>query len=150
MNQRVASSEHYAYILTVDEKYWSRLCQHSRNNIATHVFVRKSRVAPRKVERLLFYVTRKRQVLGVADFLERLTGNYKDLWEKLGSESCFETFDEYSKFVDGRRMTTFIRFNDFKEIIDPKPKDELVKVLGSLDRFGMGRYLEKEVATQLV
>jgi hypothetical protein len=150
MKQRVTASEHYAYILTVDEKYWTRLCQHGKNNISTLVFIRKGQVAPKKVERLLFYVTRKRQILGIANFLERLTGNYEDLWKKFGSESCFETFDEYSKFVDGRRMTTFIRFNNFKEIVDPKPKEDLVKVLGSLDRFGMVRYLDKEIVTQLV
>jgi hypothetical protein len=54
---------------------------------------------PTEAEQLLFYVTRKKQVLGTADFLERLTGNYEDLWEKFGSESCFETFEEYKSFL---------------------------------------------------
>jgi predicted transcriptional regulator len=144
------ASERYAYILTVDEKYWNRLRQRNKATLGTHVFIRKNQVAPKQVQQLLFYVTRKRQVLGAADFVERLTGNYEELWEKLGSESCFESFDEYKKFVDGREMMTFIRFSNFREIVDPEPKEELVKVLGSLHRFGIGKYLDKETAMQLV
>ena len=143
-------SERYAYILTVDEKYWNRLRQRNKTTLGTHVFIRKNQVAPKQVQQLLFYVTRKRQVLGAADFVERLTGNYEELWEKLGSESCFESFDEYKKFAGGREMMTFIRFSNFREIVDPEPKEELVKVLGSLHRFGIGKYLDRETAMQLV
>ena len=144
------ASEHYAYILTVDEKYWNRLCQKNKASLGTHVFIRKSQVAPKNAQQLLFYVTRKKQVLGAADFVERLTGNYAELWEKFGSESCFESFDEYKEFVDGRDMMTFIRFSNFKEITDPERKEELAKVLGALHRFGIGKYLDKETALQLV
>ena len=144
------TSERYAYILTVDEKYWNRLRQRNKTTLGTHVFIRKNQVAPKQVQQLLFYVTRKRQVLGAADFVERLTGNYEELWEKLGSESCFESFDEYKKFAGGREMMNFIRFSNFREIVDPEPKEELVKVLGSLHRFGIGKYLDKETAMQLV
>src|SRR5208337_889659 len=134
----------YAYILTVDEKYWNRLCQRNNAQIGTHVFIRKNQVAPKEVDQLLFYVTRKKQVLGVADFLERLTGNYEDLWEKFGGESCFESFEEYKSFADGRLMMTFIRFSNFREIANPEPKEKLVKVLGSLSRFGIAKHLDKE------
>ena len=143
-------SERYAYILTVDEKYWNRLCQPNKATFGTHIFIRKNQVAPKQVQQLLFYVTRKRQVLGAADFVERLTGNYEELWEKFGGESCFESFDEYKKFVGGREMMTFIRFSNFNEIANPKPKEELSKVLGSLQGFGAGKYLDKETAMQLV
>jgi predicted transcriptional regulator len=144
------TSERHAYILTVDEKYWKRLCQKNKASLGTHVFIRKSQVAPKNAQQLLFYVTRKKQVLGTADFVERLTGKYAELWEKFGSESCFESFDEYKGFVDGRDMMTFIRFSNFKEIAEPEPKEELAKVLGSLHRFSLGKYLDKETAMQLV
>jgi predicted transcriptional regulator len=144
------TNEHYAYILTVDEKYWNRLCQRNSARIGTHVFIRKNQVAPKEADQLLFYVTRKKQVLGVADFLERLTGNYVDLWEKFGSESCFESFEEYKNFASGREMMTFIRFTNFREIANPEPKENLVKVLGPLNRFGIGKHLDKERAMQLV
>lgn len=144
------ASERYAYILTVDEKYWNRLRQSNKAILETHVFIRKNQVAPKKAQQLLFYVTRKRQVLGVADFVKRLTGNYEELWKKFGGESCFESFDEYKKFTGGREMMTFIRITNFKEIASPKPKEELAKILGSLHRFGIGKYLDKETTMLLV
>lgn len=144
------ANEQYGYILTVDEKYWNRLCQKNKATFGTHVFVRKSRVAPKQAQQLLFYVTKKSQVLGVADFVERLTGNYEALWQQFGIESCFESFDEFKGFVEGRGMVTFIRFSNLKEIANPVPKAELTKILGSLNRFRLGRYLEKETALQLV
>ena len=93
------TNEHHAFMLMVDEKYWNRLCQRNSAQMGKHVFIRKSQVAPKEADQLLFYVTRRKQVLGVADFLERLVGNYEDLWEKFGSESCFETFEEYKSFL---------------------------------------------------
>ena len=144
------ASERYAYILTVDEKYWNRLRQRNSAHSGIHVFIRRNQVAPKQVQLLLFYVTRKKQVLGTADFVERLTGNYEELWEKFGSESCFESFDEYKQFTGGREMMTFIRFSNFNEIANPEPKEELAKVLGSLHRFGVGKYLDRETAMQLV
>ena len=143
------ASERYAYILTVDGKYWNRLCQRKASSTA-HVFVRKNKVGPKQVQQLLFYVTRKKQVLGSADFVERLTGNYEDLWEKFGSESCFESFDEYKAFAGGREMMTFIRFKNFNEIANPTTKEEVVKILGSLQGFGAGKYLDRETAMQLM
>jgi predicted transcriptional regulator len=144
------ASERYAYILTVDEKYWNRLCQRNSAVLGTHVFIRKSQVAPKNAQQLLFYVTKKHQVLGAADFVERLTGNYMELWEKFGGESCFSSLDEYKAFADGRDMMTFIRFSNLKEISNPASKEELAKILGSLYRFRLGKYLDKETALQLV
>jgi len=141
---------HYAYILTVDEKYWSRLRQRGEELHSSHVFVRKNQVAPKQVDKLLFYITRKKQIQGTADFVERLTGNYDDLWEKFGDETYFESFDEYKKFTDGRRKVTFIRFRNLTQIIDPKPTEELVKVVGTLDRFGLGQYVDAETVMELV
>ena len=146
------ASEHYAYILMVDDKYWSRLCQSNKTTLGNQVFIRRNKVAPEHSEQLLFYVSgpKKQQILGTADFIERLTGNFEDLWKRFGSESCFESFDEYKSFADGRETMTFIRFNNFSEVSNPKPKAELVKVLGSLQRFNLRRYVNEQTALQLV
>ncbi|MGD0995998.1 MAG: hypothetical protein ABR909_10810 [Candidatus Bathyarchaeia archaeon] len=144
------ASERCAFILTIGEEYWSRLCQRNNANIGIHVFIRKNQVAPKHAQLLLFYVTIKKQVLGTADFLERLTGNYEELWEKFGSESCFKSFEEYKSFAGGREMMTFIRFNNLREIDNPKSKEEVSKVLGSLRGFGAGNYLDNETVMQLV
>ncbi len=142
------ANERYAYILTVDEKYWSRL--RKRKQASAHVFIRKNQVAPKQTQRLLFYVTKKSQILGTADFIERLKGNHLDLWERFGSESCFESLDEYNAFTDGRERMTFIRFSNFQEIANPLSKEELADTLGSLYRFRLGKYLDREAAMQLV
>ena len=47
-------------------------------------------------------------------------------------------------------MMTFIRFSNFREIANPKSKEEVSKVLGSLRGFGAGNYLDNETAMQLV
>ena len=142
-------NERYSFILTVDQKYWNRLRQRARLNSPINVFVRKNTVGPKKAQLLLFYVTKKKQVLGSGDFVERATGNFDDLWQKFGSESCFESFEEYTDFADGRESMTFIRFRNFKEITDPKSKEETAEVLGSLRGFGAGKYLDKETAMKL-
>lgn len=84
------------------------------------MFLSEKKVAPKQVQQSLFCVTTEKQVFGVADFVERLTGDYEDLWD------------------------------NFREIVDPKPKEKLFSVLGSLHRFRIGKYSDKETAMQLV
>ncbi len=80
------------------------------------------------------------QVLGTADFIERATGNSEELWEKYGSESCFENIDEYRAFTEERERMTFIRFRNFREIENPKPTEIMRSILGSLQGF-RGKYV---------
>ncbi len=143
------AAQRYAYILTLNEKYWQRLCERNRS-ASCHVFIRRSQVAPKNARRLLFYVTKKRQVLGVADFAERLTGDAMELWEKFGGESCFASVDEYKAFADGRDKMTFIRFQNLREIAEPASREALAQTLGSLARFRLGQYLDRATAEQLM
>ena len=144
------TNEHYAYLLTVDKKYWDVFLQRNRHEAIIQSFVRRNQVGPMPVERLLFYVKRKKQVLGTADFLERTVGHFEELWSRFGSESCFGSFDEYKKFVDGRLKVTFIRFSNLAEISNARTKEEVSEILGSMQGFGAGRYLNEETARQLV
>ncbi|MCJ7560786.1 hypothetical protein MUO79_09275, partial [Candidatus Bathyarchaeota archaeon] len=80
-------SERYAFILISDEKYWNRLRERNKAIMGIHAFVRKNQVGPIEAQRLLFYVKRPiMQVRGVADFIERLTGDREELWRKYGAE----------------------------------------------------------------
>ena len=142
--------ERYAYILIADEKYWSKLCERNEANNGIHAFMRKSQVAPKNPQKLLFYVKKPvMQVLGVADFIERLTGDSSELWRKYGAESCFESFEEYGAFAKGRTMMTVVRFKNFVELEDPKPTEAVRSVLGSLQGF-RGRYVDLATAKQLI
>ena len=142
-------SERYAFILISDEKYWNKLLERNRTKEGIHAFVRKNQVGPRETQKLLFYVKRPvMQVLGTADFLERVTGDREELWRKYGAESCFESFDEYCTFAQGREKMTFVRFKNFTEIENPKATEVIRSVLGSLQGF-RGKYVNLETAKQL-
>ncbi|MCW4047297.1 MAG: hypothetical protein NWE99_07025 [Candidatus Bathyarchaeota archaeon] len=142
-------TDRYAFILVTDEKYWNKLCKRSMANETVHVFVRRSQVAPKAAEKLLFYVKKPvMQVRGTADFLERVTGPAEELWTKHGSETCFESFEEYCDFAQGRLEMTFVRFKNFAELENPKSPETTRKILGSLHGF-RGKYVTLETAEQL-
>jgi predicted transcriptional regulator len=142
-------NERHAFILISDEKYWNRLRERNRADREVHAFVRKNLVGPREAQTLLFYVKKPiMQVRGVADFVERLTGDREELWRKYGAESCFESFDEYVAFAKGREKMTFVRFKNFTELENPKPTEIIRSVLGSLQGF-RGKYVSLETAKQL-
>jgi predicted transcriptional regulator len=143
--------ERYAFVLIAGEKYWDRLCERNKAK-GIHAFVRKSKVAPKNAQKLLFYV--KKPVMqvrggGVADFIERLTGDSGELWRKYGAESCFESYEEYCAFAKGRSMMTFVRFKNFKELENPKPTQDIRSILGSLQGF-RGKYVSLATAKQLI
>ncbi len=143
------TNERYAFVLIADEKYWRRLCERNRANRAVHIFVRKNQVGPREAQKLLFYVKKPiMQVRGVADFIERLTGNSEELWSKHGAESCFESHAEYAAFAEGREKMTFIRFTNFSALEKPKDTEITRAILGSLVWF-RPKYLRLEAAKQL-
>lgn len=143
-------NECYAYILISDEKWWNRLCERNRNNNEIRVFVRRNRVGPLKTEKLLFYVKKPiMQIRGVADFVERLAGDYKELWNMYGDETCLKTLDEYVSFLKGRKTATLIRFTNFHELNNPVSIKVISKVLGVLTIPRGGKYLNRETANQL-
>jgi predicted transcriptional regulator len=139
----------YAFILISDEKYWNRLRERNKAYRGIHAFVRKNQVAPKNAQKLLFYVKKPiMQVRGVADFIERLTGDREELWRKYGAESCFESFEEYCAFAQGRTMMTFVRFSNLTELENPKPTEVIRSILRSLQGF-RGKYVNLATAKQL-
>ena len=138
----------YAFILISDQKYWKRLSQRDKTDSRVHAFVRKNHVAPRATEKLLFYVKKPvMQILGIADFVERLTGSTAELWTMYGAETCFASFDEYCQFAQGRTEMTFVRFRNFKELADPKSTDTIRIILKNLGF--RGKYVNKETVAEL-
>jgi len=141
-------NECYAYILISDEKWWNRLCERKSNGI--RVFVRRNRVGPLRTQKLFFYVKKPiMEIRGVAGFIERLVGDYKELWNIYGDESYLRTFDEYVSFLKGRKTATFIRFTNFLELDSPVSMKVIRKVLGVLTMPRGGKYLNRETANQL-
>jgi hypothetical protein len=63
-------------------------------------FVRRGTVGPKNAKHLFFYVTNPRkEIPGYADFIERVTGDAKELWVTLGHESLLTSYNEYQDFL---------------------------------------------------
>jgi predicted transcriptional regulator len=145
------SDEQYGFILLSDEKWWNRLCERCKGGKKTHAFVRRNLVGPKKAEKLLFYVKRpSMQIRGVADFIERVAGDPKELWEKYGGETCLNSYKEYLAFLKGREKATFIRFTNFCELENPVPFEVLKKLSGVLKVPRGGKYISREIVNQLI
>lgn len=142
--------EHYGFILLSDEKWWDRLCERSSSNSQTHAFVRRNLVGPLETCKLLFYVKRPAmQIRGIADFIERVVGNYEELWSKYGSETCLKSFEDYLDFLHGNRLVTFIRFTNFCVFEAPISMEKIKRVLGVLRIPRGGKYINREMLNQL-
>lgn len=143
--------EHYGFILISDGKWWEKLCERAEKGRSIHAFVRRNLVGPVEAEKLLFYVKRPlMQIRGLADFLERITGDAEELWRKYGEETCLSSFEDYVKFLRGRGKATFIRFTNFHELENPISMEALKKVLGIPKMPRGGRYISREALNQLI
>jgi|Deesub1362A_J573_1020465.scaffolds.fasta_scaffold00433_2 predicted transcriptional regulator len=145
------AQENYAFVLLCDEKWWNRLCEQNRKSQnQTKSFVRRNLRGPIKTEKLLFYVKSPvKQIRGTADFVERVAGNSKILWNQYGKETCLKNFREYRSFLHGCEKATFIRFKNFKELENPVPVEVMKKVLGILKIPRGGKYINRETADEL-
>jgi predicted transcriptional regulator len=147
----VKEMEKYAYIVLNFEKFWKRLCSQNRTGKSVHAFVRRGIMGPRKTKKLFFYVTHPRkEIQGYADFVERVTGNAKDLWKAFGHESLLNSYDEYNDFLQGRRKATFIRFRNLKELPKPLKAKTFAQIIGRKRMPQQGMYITEEMTQQLL
>ena len=143
--------ENYAFIVLNLEKFYKRLCSQNRAGKPIHAFVRRGKVGPKKAKKLFFYVTYPtKEIQGYADFIERVTGDAKDLWVSLGHESLLSSYDEYQDFLQGRPTATFVRFKNLKEFPKPVTAPELAKITGKKRMPQIGLYLTEQAANQLL
>ena len=147
----VTGLERYAYILLNIERYWNRLCSRNRAGKTVHVFVRRGLVGPKNAELILFYVTyTHKEIRGVGEFIERITGDADDLWNAHGHESLLKSYEEYVDFMQGRAKATFIRFKNLRELATPISASVISRVAGIERMRRLGKYITKEMAHQLI
>lgn len=143
--------EHYAYILVEHEKWWNNRCNKNQKGMNTQAFVRRGKVGPKDAKTLLFYVKLPvGEIRGYGDFLERISGTADELWNMYGSETVFESRDEYNDFVEGRSKVTFIRFKNLQELKKPIIWKDFSAALGIKKMPNGGRYLSRETVNSLV
>jgi predicted transcriptional regulator len=92
----------------------------------------------------------RKDIEGYADFIERVTGDAKDLWESLGHESLLSSYDEYQDFLQGRKKATFIRFRNLKELPKPVTTKAMAQIIGKERMPQMGMYITEKMAHQLI
>jgi len=108
-------------------------------------------VGPKNAKLLLFYVTYPhKEIRGVGEFIERITGDAGDLWKTYGHESLLRSYEEYMDFMQGRRKATFIRFKNLRELPVPIPASVISQVTGIGRMPRMGKYITKEMVHQLI
>ena len=116
-----------------------------------HAFVRRGVVGPKNAKKLFFYVTHpKKDIQGFADFIERKTGDAKELWKTLGHESLLKSYEEYQDFLQGRKRATFIRFRNLRELPNHVPTKVLLQVIGKERMPQMGLYLNEKTTHKLL
>jgi predicted transcriptional regulator len=143
--------DRYAFILLSIEKFWKRLCDRNRAGKTVHVFIRRGLVGPKNAKLLLFYVTHPhKEIRGVGEFIERITGDSEELWKTHGRESLLRSYEEYLDFLQGRRKATFIRFKNLRELPTPKSSTDISQVIGTRRMPRMGTYITKEIVDQLI
>ena len=141
----------YAFIVLNLEKFWNRLCSQSSAGKSAHAFVRRGVVGPKNAKLLFFYVTRPhKDIRGYADFIERITGDAKDLWKSLGHESLLTSYEEYNAFLQGRKKATFIRFRNLKEFPKPVKTKAMAQIIGKEQMPQMGIYIPETTAHRLI
>jgi predicted transcriptional regulator len=144
-------SERYAYILINDEKWWKRRVSQNRAGKKIHTFVRRGAVGPKNTQFVLFYVKHPhREIRGVGEFIERIKGDADDLWNDYSHETVFESYKEYTEFLQGRIKTTFIRLKNLRELPKPVSLQTLLSTLGIARMPRGGRYVSEEVFEQLL
>lgn len=144
-------SERYAYILLITPKWWDRLCGRLAAGKKSHAFVRRGLVGPKKTSLLLFYVTHPlREIRGFAQFVERVTGEADDLWRAYRGETSLRSYEEFKNFLQGRLKTTFIRFRSLKILSQPTPSSVILRVAGIGRMPRGGRYINRDIAQELI
>jgi len=145
------TEERYAYILVEHEKWWNSRLDQSQKGINTQAFVRRGRVGPKEAKTLLFYVKLPvGEIRGYGDFLARITATPDELWNQHGSETAFQSRDQYDDFVEGRSKVTFIRFKNLQEFEKPVGWKDLSTELGIKKMPNGGKYLSRETVNSLL
>ena len=144
-------SKRYAYILLIDEKWWNRRCSQSKAGKTLQAFVRKGTVGPTSAELVFFYVKHPlKEIRGFGEFVERVKGDVDELWNKHGHETVFESRKEYMDFMQGRTKATLIRFKNLRLLSTPISLSVISQVTGIGRMPRGGRYINKEIARELI
>ncbi len=120
----------YAFILLRLEKFWTRLCNRNKVGKKVHSFFRRAPVRPKNVK-LIFHVTHPiKEIRRAEGFIERITGNSKDLWKTHGHEYSLRSYKEYMGFLQGRKKQSSLDLKTCANFLNPIHQTLYLKLLG--------------------
>jgi len=143
--------DRYGYVLTIEERYWNRFCRLKRAGKTTHAYVSSGVIFIDDVKLVFFYsVLPFKEILGFADFLRRMVGDPKELWDSHGQETCMNSYDEYVKLTRGKERVTYIRFGNLHAASTAVAFPQVSEIL-QIERMPQtGMYVTKAQADRLV
>lgn len=141
----------YAFIMMVQEKWWSEFQHKNHQGRKIHSYVRRGAAPPRDAALILFYVTKPvGEMAGYAELIERKVGEAGELWREHGAESVLSSKEQYEEFVKDSQKVSFIRFKNLHEAIKPIPLNDILMLLGTDRLSRKGFYADKVTADKLI
>jgi len=141
----------WGYVLPIEERYWTRFSKRNRAGKKVHAYVLAGNLLSARVKLVFFYSIHPiKEVLGYADFLERISGDSRELWKSNGHEACLNSFDEYSDLTRRKDRVTFFRFTNLQETSKIVSFDQVSGILATTRMSQTGMYLTKEQSESLL
>jgi hypothetical protein len=144
-------SDRFGYVLTIEERYWNRFNRLNKAGKTTHAYVSSGDFLADDVKLIFFYSVQPfKEILGFADFIQRLVGPPKELWDSYGSETCLNSYEEYVGLTWGKQKVTFIRFRNLSDTSKAVSFEQISGILQIERMPQVGMYAGKSQAEKLI
>jgi predicted transcriptional regulator len=144
-------TEKYAFVMMIQDEWWREFVNNLDRGKQVHSYVRRGLAPPEKSSMILFYVTKPAgEMAGHAEFVERITGNTDELWNRHGQETVLNSKEKYEEFIGDKRKVSFIRFKNLHVAANPTRLNNILMLLGKKRLSRKGFYIDKETADKLI
>ncbi len=151
LSNRDFMTEKYAFVMMIKDKWWREFLRLRQKGKHVQSYVQNGWAPPKNTSLLFFYVSKPvGEIAGHAEFVERKTGDVKNLWEQHGSESVLQTREKYEEFTRDMQRVSFIRFKNLQEAAKPIPLNNILMFLGVKKLARGGFYVDKETTEKLI
>ncbi|MEM2897571.1 MAG: hypothetical protein QW265_02770 [Candidatus Bathyarchaeia archaeon] len=143
--------EKYGHILMLEERWWVKFNEYAKTGKKIHAHVRAGIAGPKRTTLVFFYaIYPVMEIKGYGDFIERVAGDSKELWDLYHNETCLESYDQYRKLIGMRESATFIRFKNLHEGMNSIPFSKISEILGIKRMPRKGRYVNEQESSEFI
>jgi predicted transcriptional regulator len=142
-------SAKYGFVMMIQPKWWNEF--NARGDRKAYSYVLKGGGPPKEASVILFYVTKPvGELSGYAEFIERKTGDPKNLWKKYGHESVLDTKEKFDEYIGEKEKASFIRFKNLRIARKPIPLSNILLFFSVKRLARIGFYIDKETTQELI